>query len=140
MERMIPFADIEGARRSRERIEKEREKELVKSAPSIKEVKSMSNKGDAHARHKYIEEHKAEIIADFVKLGTKAMLGQWGISAGGWTNIQKRWAVDIEAVHKGSPEAKKAPTDVPFDYERVYHELQARFEGYRQAVLDILGQ
>ena len=57
----------------------------------------IGNRIEPHARHKYIEEHKAEIIDSFLAGGYDEVKRVWAISSAGWYTTKKRWAADIEA-------------------------------------------
>ena len=119
-------------------------KKMTKPKKIQKEAQMVEQKTgkrvDAHERHRYIEEHKAEIIDAYLAGGAVAVKAQFGVSPGGWHTIQKRWAADIEARRlggdKGQPE-KELITEVGMDYKFKYMEMKAWSDGYRQCVLDI---
>ena len=124
---------------------------MASGEKSSKEV-AMRKGGNFYAKHRLIEEHKAEIIADFVSLGKKVMLKKWDISGSSWSTIKKRWKGDIEAAGGSIAKQLRVPSigdkrrkgykaegwTEPVN-GREYAELAARFDGYRQAVLDIFG-
>ena len=118
---------------------------MASGEKSSKEV-AMRKGGNLQAKHRLIEEHKAEIIADFVSLGKKVMLKKWDISGSGWNTIKKRWKGDIEAAGGSIARQPRAPKQLKVavqspkePVESAFRELAARFDGYRQAVLDIFG-
>lgn len=123
--------------------------QLDENSEKLKEV-DMKRGGSNQAKHRFIEENKAEIIADLVSLGKKAMLGKWGISASGWVNLKKRWAADIETAGKAAPATvvvrkkssieRNGPTSKPLDYKQLYCQLFEEYKGYRQAIQDVFGQ
>jgi hypothetical protein len=49
--------------------------------------------GNTRALKQYYETNREAIIADFNKLGEKAMLARWKISECGWTNMAVRWGL-----------------------------------------------
>ena len=119
----------------------------------------MSKGLDVHAKHLFIEEHRADIIADYLTIGTTELLEKWKLSVSGWRPIKKRWATDIETAKQKFPviaeAVKKIRVPAVGDKRRKgykaegwsdpvkgreYAELKARYDGYRQAVLDIFGQ
>lgn len=108
------------------------------------EEAEMRKGGNLQAKHRFIEEHKAEIIADFISLGAKEMLVRWEVSASGWATIKRRWAAEIEEARGKAPETvvieKTSPASQPLDYKQLYYQLLENYKGYRQAVLDICGQ
>ncbi|MHB8084368.1 MAG: hypothetical protein ACYDHZ_00885 [Dehalococcoidia bacterium] len=46
-----------------------------------------------HERHLYLEVHKAEIIADYQKLGFQGMKKKWAMPSSTWSNLVKKWHV-----------------------------------------------
>jgi len=160
------FVDVDEAKKNRERIEKEREKEPIDARSVLKDVvirnrqingmkeeykmvpEQKKKGGNMHQKHRDIESHKAEIIADFIKLGSVAMLEKWGISASGWCTIKKKWAADIvaaggsivPAVPVPKPKVNKDSPELSIDWQQEYIELASYTRGYRQAVLDVFGQ
>jgi hypothetical protein len=62
-------------------------------------------------RHKYIEDHKAEILKDMAELGTSAALKKWDISSSGWFTIRKRWGISNKIV-KVPTENRKPVADI----------------------------
>ena len=113
---------------------------------NIKEAK-MGTGGNRQAKHRFVEEHKSEIIADYLSLGKEKILEKWEISGSGWIAMQKRWKSDIETASKDVATkvdkklTKKLTREKPVrDYQKKYRELLSRHEGYRQAILDTHGQ
>lgn len=111
--------------------------------------------GVSWSKHKEIEEHKAELIDLYLQQGMGAVI-RWGISAGGWRSIKRRWAGDIEQRRhelngKGGPEKPgpgKPPEEVrvptvgdrrrsDYDWEAECRQIEAEYAGYRKAVQDI---
>ncbi len=57
-------------------------------------------------RHKFHEEHKAEMLADADKLGAVAMRKKWRIPATSWQQLKARWLAGIrQQSRKGRGEA-----------------------------------
>jgi hypothetical protein len=52
--------------------------------------------GSNAAKHKFVEDHRSEIVHDLVELGEKAMLKKWNLSPTGWDHIAKRWQIEIK--------------------------------------------
>lgn len=100
-----------------------------------KEEAAVSNTGNAHAKHEYINLHKVEIIADIVRLGPDNARAKWknDISISCWLTLQKRWRIEIDTAYRQAGGAK-GPIEASS-----FGELQTLFQGYRQAVIDIFG-
>lgn len=109
---VIPFTDLDGAARQREVIARMREQEAGAAAqpPVLKgemgvALAEKKKQGSKWERHQYLEEHKAEIIADYKVLGRKGLIEKWGLSETGWDSlIRKRWAPDVKRVIADSKE------------------------------------
>ena len=94
-----PFTDEEGAGKNRERIERARKKEevefVVKDGVIDRVVEVKSRGGGKYERHRYLESHRDEIVADLVGLGRGGMIKKWHISSAGWYKLKQRWGVGI---------------------------------------------
>lgn len=107
----------------------------------------MSNKGHAHERHRFIEEHKAEIIADYWAMTSGEFKTKWDLSSSGWSTIRKRWAADVELAKPAEFPKKRKGNSVSNSRPKVgkttpqpnYEMLQAEYDGYRKAILDVFG-
>jgi hypothetical protein len=121
---------------------------------------------EVNAAFRYYEEHRSEILADYGKLGLKAMLKRWNISqaswlaktkSGRWYGLAVRWGIEESPVKpkrmgrpwpaRGKPKSA-AGGGVPGTPVKEMSkpeicrdcELAVQFRGYRQAVEDIFGK
>ena len=94
-----PYTDLDGAARQREAIARMREAD-ASPAPPHKGVNSKE-------RHDFFEEHKAEIIADYVAHGRAFVRNKWNIGETAFDSLmRRRWADDIKRIR---PECHQEP-------------------------------
>ena len=132
---IIPFTDIEEAKKNRERLENDRKKEAEVANYSVEEKRLIAI--EAQAR------------------GLKVVAAEKGIEmrlVRGWVGAYCRKPQDsppvekpvrrpyhrkpkVEAGDKGNPELPKVT-----DWEQECKRISQRFDGYHQAIQDIFGQ
>lgn len=83
----------------------------------LKKGRINMSKGSQHERHRYLEEHKDEILADYENSGQEKMLEKWHISLSGWLNIRERWLGQEEErpKTKAADKVSGAPVFPAFD-------------------------
>lgn len=105
----------------------------VPLAPEVK-PKPLS-KGQRHA---YFEKNREAILTDVRQFGRTEALKKWGISQSTFVALAKRWGVagiGIIRQHKPAQPGQNEKLNLATEHQL----LKASFDGYRQAVLDILG-
>jgi hypothetical protein len=84
---------------------------LTGTPPGDAKVKRHKGGTAMRERHKYIEDHKSEILIDVVELGTSAALKKWDISFSGWFTIRKRWGLANEGYKQAAPDKHDKPVE-----------------------------
>jgi len=87
-------------------------------------------------RHSYFETNREVILNDVRRCGRTEALKAWDISQSTFTQLAKRWGVVGIGIMRSPPSAdQKEKPQMDINYQL----LKARFEGYRQAVIDMSG-
>ena len=81
----------------------------------------------------YYEQHKDEIMADYISLGLNALLGKWHMAALTWGKLRKEWG--IEGKRRGPKKRLASEGASPL----TEHERYLVLLGYQQAMREILG-
>lgn len=89
-----------------------------------------------YEKHRFIEEHKEEILADIGRLPQGEVLNKWGIGSNTYYQLSKGMIrVKAEAGKRPGAKAQSKPDEV---VELTEHERYLVLLGYQQAVREFL--
>jgi len=87
-------------------------------------------------RHSYFETNREAILNDVRRCGRPEALKMWGIASSTFSYLARRWGVEGIGIMRRKDSVRSDQKEEPqMDIE--YQLLKARFDGYRQAVIDM---
>lgn len=103
--------------------------------------KVVVSKLDEIKRYGYYQENKDAILKDVTDIGMSETRKKWNIKSGTWAGLKKQWGLPTSSRKQSdSGSARNADEKRPNCNNCPYKSRLDHLEGYREAMLDVIGK